>query len=627
MFKNTNRTTFARLGLILIAIFFISFTIFSNSFFRGKQLDLTEGKLFTLTDATRSILKSIDEPIKVRLFFSGILGAQSPNHGIYFARVRELLSQYENIAEGRLKLEIFDPKPFSDAEDLAVGFGLTGANINSAGDLGYFGLAATNSTDDEATIPFLTPAREMFLEYDLTKMIHTLVNPKKPTVGILTSLPINVGAGPRLGQPGRWAVVDQIEEFFEITPISRDAASIPNDVDILLIVHPKGLKKAMLYEIDQFVLNGGRALVFVDTNAEAAVRPGPANTNDPVSDFDSTLESWGVRLVKGKVAGDLQSARRVNVRQGQKMAVADYVVWLALKRANFDQADVVTGDIEAINVASSGILEPIGDKGTNFLPLIQTSEQSMQISRNKVISQPPDVIGLFRDFKSSGKPLTIAARITGKIQSGYPAGPPTESKRKKTNHLVESKEPINLIIVADTDILQDILWVEVQDLLGSKLFSPYANNADFVVSALDNLTGSQELISLRGRSRSSRDFELVKQIRQSAELRYRAKEQKLQAKLSEIREKLGQLTAQGQEQETSKINSKHKRTIDEFRGEMAEIRKELRSVQLALRQDIDSLDTWLKFVNIAGIPIVIVLGVMCFSVFRRSRDKRQLKVL
>ena len=158
----------------------------------------------------------------------------------------------------------------------------------------------------------------------------------------------------------------------------------------------------------------------------------------------------------------------------------------------------------------------------------------------------------------------------------------------------------------------------MQDLLGSKLFSPYANNADFVVSALDNLTGSQELISLRGRSRSSRDFELVKQIRQSAELRYRAKEQKLQAKLSEIREKLGQLTAQGQEQETSKINSKHKRTIDEFRGEMAEIRKELRSVQLALRQDIDSLDTWLKFVNIAGIPIVIVLGVMCFSVFRRS---------
>ena len=218
-------------------------------------------------------------------------------------------------------------------------------------------------------------------------MVHALVNPKKATIGIITSLPINMGAGSQLGQPGRWAIVEQINEFFEILPIPRDAPAIPESVDILMLVHPKNIKNSMLYEIDQFVLRGGRVLVFVDANAEAAARPGPANKKDPISDFDFTLESWGVRLLKGKIAGDLISARRVNVRNGANMAVADYVAWLALNKSNFDKTDVVTGDLEIINVATSGILEGIEGKGTKFKPIISTSNQSMQIERERI--SPP----------------------------------------------------------------------------------------------------------------------------------------------------------------------------------------------------------------------------------------------
>ena len=622
MLKKIERTKLAAGGIILLAIAFLSLTVFSNLTFKGKLLDLTQGKLFTLSDATRSVLGSIQEPIVVRLFFSKILGEESPTHAIYFSRVKELLGQYENIAKGKLVFKVFDPSPFSEAEDLATGFGLKGANINSAGDLGYFGIGSTNSTDDESVIPFLTPAREMFLEYDLTKMIHTLNNPKKPTVGIITSLPINSAAGPRLGQRGRWTIVDQINEFFEIMPIPRDSPSIPEGVDILMLVHPKNIKKAMLYDIDQFVLRGGRALVFVDMHAEAASRPGAANKNDPISDFDSTLESWGVRLVKDKIAGDIVSARRVNVSQGQNMAVADYIVWLALGKSNFDTGDVVTGDLEVINVATSGIIEAVKGKGTSFRSLIKTSNQSMRIDRQRVVGKP-DVLGLFREFKSEKKPLTLAARVTGHVKSAFPNGPPNDRKMLSSKHLSESKEPINVIVVGDTDILQDMLWVEVQDLMGSKLLAPFANNGDFVLSALDNLAGSQDLISLRARSRSSRPFELVKEIRQAAEFRYRKKEQELKGKLSEITENLNKLLTRGQAKENFEINSKQKKAIDSFREEMFEIRRELRSVQHALREDIESLDSWLKFLNIGGIPLLIGVGLMIVFVSGRFQKRQK----
>ncbi len=624
MLKKLSRKTLAVLGLFLTGIIFINVIVFSNSLMKGLQLDLTESKLFTLTSATRSVLNSIDEPIKVRLFFSKSLGIQSPNHGIYFSRVRELLRQYESLSQGNLKLEVYDPNPFSDSEDLAISFGLTGANINSAGDLGYFGIAATNSTDDEATIPFLTPAREMFLEYDLTKMIHTLINPKKPNVGLISSLPIDSGASQQPGRPGRWTVVDQINEFFEITPIASDTDNIPEDIDVLMIVHPKNLKETMLYSIDQFVLRGGRVLAFVDSNAEAAFRPGPANKNDPVSDFDSILESWGVRLVKGKIAGDISSARRVNVRRGQKMAVADYVVWLGLTKENFNHDDVVTGDVELINVATPGILESLNLKGIKFDPLIQTSLKSMKIDREKILAQPPDVIGLFRDFIPSGEHLSIAARVTGKIETGFPDGPP--KKNTSITHVAKSDGEINVIVVADTDILQDSLWVEIQNLLGNKLLAPYANNADFVLSALDNLSGSQDLISLRGRSRPTRDFDLVREIRQKAELKYRTKEQELQGKLTEIRNQLNELVSRGNIKETDTINSKQKKAIDSFRSEMSDIRTELRYVQLALRQDIEQLDSWLKFINIAGIPILIVLGLFVFLIFGHAPKNKNTQI-
>jgi len=618
MMNKTDRSRLALGGLALAALMFLAVNMFSNATFRALQLDMTEGRLFTLSDGTRKVLSKIDEPIRMRLFFSSNLGKQSPAHTTYFKRVKELLGQYANISNGKLILDLYNPEPYSDAEDMAVAFGLEGTPVNAEGDMGYFGLAATNSTDDQQVIKFLTPSRKTFLEYDLTKLVHTLINPKKKVVGLWSSLPIMGATGPQRNGPPKWSIVSQIEDFFEVSQIARDALTLPEDLDILMLVHPKGMKDEMLYAIDQFVLKGGRVMAFVDTNAETAARPGAGNKNDPVSEFDKTLTSWGVQLVKDKVAGDLGTARRVNVQQGAKLAVTDYVAWLSLKPENVDEEDVVTGDIQVINIGTSGILEPVEGKGTTLKPLFQTSQQTMQLDRDKVMLRP-DVVGMFRDFKPENKRLTLAARITGTIKSAFPDGNP--DKKKTGDHLGEATTPINVIVVADTDMLQDNNWVETQQMMGNALQVPFANNANFVVNALENLSGSEDMIGLRARTETPRSFQLVHEIRQAAEIRYRTKEQELQTKLVDVRAKLNKLMRR--EEATGKVvlNSKEKELIETFRGEMSDIRIGLRDVQHALRSDIERLDSWLKFFNIAAIPLLLGFAIIVGMIYRRSRQR------
>ena len=634
----SDRGKLAVLGLVLATVLFVSINITSNNFFRALQVDLTEGNLFTLSGETSKVLTEIDEPIIMRLYFSKVMGEQSPVHLTYFDRVRELLEQYVKLANGKLRLQVFNPEPFSDDEDSAVSFGLSGLPINQQGDLGYFGLAGTNSTDDNEVIPFLTPERETFLEYDLTKMVKALATPEKQTVGVMSTLLVNGGYIPNQGQRPRWSVIDQINEFFSIQPVPVDTKEIFEEVGTLMVIHPKRFPLSTLYAIDQFVMKGGRVMVFVDPNAEVDGPGGGMRPNEH-SDFERIFKKWGVQLRKDKVAGDLGTARRVNVRQGDRLAVADYVAWLALRPGNFDRKNAVMGDLQVVNVASAGILDPIEGAKTTVTPLMRTGMRSMEIEATKVRLRP-DVVGLFREFKPSGQPFTIAASITGKVKSAFSDGPPSPVKgsndeetkknqeafeKAQKDHLTESLSDIHAIVVADVDMLHETLWAERQDMMGKPLLVPFANNADFVVNSLEHLMGGASLAELRGRSISNRPFHLVRLIRQDAERKYRQKEQELQKKLEDVRGKLNRLIrreAQAQAQGGEVIlKPEEKKAIDNFRREMISIRKELRGVQYDLRKDIDNLDAWLKFINIAAIPLLLGLGTLVLAMGRRLRRR------
>ena len=696
----------ASIGLALILL--LSVNLFASSALRNAKADLTQQRLFTISGGTRAMLRSVDEPISLRLYFSKRLGEAASVYSRYFERVRALLQQYSDLSGGRVELAIFDPEPFSDAEDKAVAAGLRGVRLNQDGEVGYFGLVGSNSTDTDATIPFFTTDREAFLEYDLTKLIYTLANPKKRVVGLITSLPLDGGMNPMAMMGGGrqlppQMIMEQIRDFFDVKTLAQDVKEIPADVDVLMVAQPDKLTPEAAYAIDQYVLGGGKILALVDPVAEMGGRMGPMGMmggGGPSAEFVKLLKAWGVDFDASKAVGDIANARRVQFGGGARPTVTEYVAWLGLDRRSIDEKDVLSGGIERLNLASAGFLSKAEGATTQVTPILVTSPQAMQIPAEK-FSGAPDPVALLRAYKPEGKLLMLAARIAGTANSAYPDGmpkpvpakaegddkakqdgttpeqpkpdaakdakskddksaPPKDAKAKdikskdtkskgdkpvtakdtkpKDDKPVAAKDAkakeekpegaeakphkasgrINAIVIADTDLLADQFWVDVREFLGQQVAIPNASNAAFVVNALDNLSGSDALIALRGRGADDRPFKLVNELRRQSEQRYREKEQALTAKLKEVQEQLAKLESTG-EGANLILSESDRQAIEKFRGDMLSIRRELREVKRALREDIDRLDGWLKFANIALVPLLIGFGGLGWAAMHRRR--------
>lgn len=631
------RGSIAILGLVLAIVAFLATNILVDRKASGLRADLTQEKLFTLSPGTRNLLGKIDEPVTLRLYVSDRLVREIPSYGVYAARVREMLEEYRAAANGKLRLQVIDPQPFSDEEDRAVALGLQGVPVNQSGEQVYFGIAGSNSADKDSVIPFLQPERERFLEYDLTKLVFDLVTTKKKTIGLLSTLPLTGQfMGPRV-PPTPWAIYDQLTQFFDIQRLELDTATIPENISVLMLVHPHDLPQGTLYAIDQFVLRGGRALVFVDPHAEGEMgRPGPAaQTGQTASTIPQLLKSWGLELVEGKIAGDRQAARRVNAGDAQRVRSVDYLAWLTLRDAALSKSDVLLADAQSLNLASAGILKPIANSGLQITPLLQTSTQSQELDAEP-LKMAPDPVALLTNFKPSGERFILAARVRGAATTAFPDGAPKVEKKEGEDaankpvppplpaHLAASKEAINVIVVADTDMLEDRFWAQVQEFFGQRMIVPVANNGDFVINALDHLAGSDDLISLRSRGQSARPFTVVQEIQRKAELAFRAKERGLTEKLRETEAKLKELQTkeQGEGAARALVTANQQQAIDLFRTEMVDTRRQLRDVQFDLRRDIQSLETRIRAVNIGLIPVLIGVFAIALGWWRLHRRRR-----
>ncbi len=663
-----NRRTLAGLSVAVVLVFFVAINVLGQRALVGARLDLTQDRLFTLTQGTRTILNSMDEPITLRFYFSAQLGKELPGLAKYASRVRDLLEEFTALSGKGIRLELIDPIPFSDAEDQAVAFALQGIPLDRTGEMVYFGLAATNSTDDEETIPFFSPDREQFLEYDLAKLIFSLINPKRKIVGLMTTLPLKGYPGSimsrisSLGKP--WQIIKHLEQSFTVSTVKPDADAIPAEVDVLLVVHPAELPPKTLYAIDQFILGGGRAVIMVDPLAEVAERiPGFTGKKVPIgSDLKPLFDAWGIELAPGKAVGDRLAARRVNAGTRQRVQPVDYPPWLALQKSNFASDDLTTSELDVMNMAAAGALKLKPGAKVKFTPLIHSSNKSMLMDVEKLKGKP-DFFALLRDFKPANIPFAIAARISGPVKSAYPDGPPKPEEKKddkdkdkkdektpeKTEeekaedakekaeaaveaaaklakqikaHLKASKDDINVIVIADVDMLQDRFWVQLQNLFGEVIAIPISNNVDFVVNALDNLSGSNALIGLRARGVSSRPFTVVEDLTRAAELRLRAKERELQTRRQDTEKKLEKLQRPGQAQGRPAVLTKAQvKEINKFKGELLRIRKQLRQVQLELRRDIETLQSQLWFINIGLIPILVAVIAIILSLVRIRRRR------
>lgn len=616
---------------------FLAVNILAGETMTAWRVDLTENRLFTLSKGTRNILKDLDEPIALRFFYSAKLFQGIPTLTSHGNRIRDLLDEYVAEAGGKLKLTVIDPEPFSEAEDEAVANGVNQLPVSGSGDRGYLGLVGTSSADDRAVLPFLSPEKEESLEYEVTKLVYNLAHPKKRVIGLITTLPI-MGDPMRMAggaRDGPSALATMLREAFEIRELGTEVESIDKDIDTLLVVHPKALSDGTRYAIDQFVLKGGKAMVFVDPYAEEdRSTPDPQNPAALPkldSDLPDLFERWGLKLVEDKVAADIEAAIRVTYQGPSGPRQIEYLPWLRLQEANLNRKDFVTNELGQLNLGTAGALEPIKDAKTEFMPLLSTGKKAMLMDRDAVMFSR-DPAALMQGFKPGDRSLVLAARLSGVVKTAFPQGKPKKDEDKNSeddtakaadlvdkDFITESKGPVNIIVVGDTDLLADRFWVQMQDFLGLNVPQAIADNANFVINALDNLGGNDDLISLRSRGEYARPFTKVASIQRDAELRLRDRERALQDKLKDTEKKIQDLQREKGEGSTLLLSAEQKSEIESFRGEQIKTRKELRAVQHDLRQNIERLGDWLRFINIALIPILIGLCAALAGVLRTRR--------
>ncbi|MEE4378285.1 MAG: Gldg family protein [Candidatus Competibacteraceae bacterium] len=631
-----NKKEFSGASIAVVAILLLLIMTLSNQLFRGARLDLTENQLYTLSPGTDTLLSQIDEPINLTFFYSGELARGIPQISTYAQRVRDMLQEMATKAEGDIKLTIIDPEPFSDEEDRAVQLGIQAVPLGTGGDKLYFGLAGSNSVGDTETIGFFQLDREELLEYDLAKLIYQLNLVNKPVVGVLSTLDVQGGFDTQRMQPKpAWVIIEQLRQFFEVRTLQKGVAEIPADVELLVLIHPAELPGETLYAIDQFVLSGRNALVFLDSYAEAA---NPQNVSGPPGEIvprqsnpKQLLEAWGVELVDQQVL--LDAAYALQVRTDPTRPPFFHYALFGIPTAGLDQQDVVTRGLNSINVAFPGFLKPLPDAKTTFTALFQSSDQAMPIPSYQV--QPGmDAATLQNGFEATGEDYVLAARLNGKISSAFPDGPPADNaadesadkpdasteQLESSDHLSESEGPVNIMIVADVDMLDDPLWIRIQNFLGQRISTPLADNGNFFVNAVDNLLGSDALISIRSRAGYSRPFERVDDLQREADSRFRVKEEELQARLRETENKLNQLQNRKDDNTALILSPEQRQELLNFQQEQIKVRKELRDVQHQLNKEIDQLGTLLKFINILLVPLLLVGGVIAFNVLRRKRS-------
>ncbi|MCX7553562.1 Gldg family protein [Marinicella sp. S1101] len=609
-----NQTHKVQLLILAVIFLLVSVIINQSGIFSKLRVDLTENDLFTLNEGSINILQNIDEKIHLRLFYSDQATENIPLLRTYHRRVVDFLQELARYGSGKLKITMVDPVSFSEEEDQASQYGLQPLPVGEGGENVFFGIAATNALDDVEIIPFLQPDREAFLEYDVAQLIYNLNNPAKRKVGVMSDLPLLGSFDPQAGQIPGQIIFEQLREMYEIVPIETTATTF-DDVDLLLVVHPKNLTEGTLFAIDQFVMNGGRLLAFVDPMAQAEEIPAdPQNPMaqiqaDRSSDLAVLFAAWGIGFDKNQVILDNQQAVSIQSGQGQTIRHLGINSW---NQSSFNQSDIVTSDLTSLNTALAGALTAEGDK---LLPILTSSTQSM-LTANDAMSLLFNPNALFQNFNPDDQSHVIAARVNGGLDTAFPSGIEGETE------LITRVDQANVVIFADVDVLFDRMWVRAQNFFGRQIYSNFADNGTLINNLIDNMTGSADLIQVRARGTSNRPFDKVLEIQRRSEQKYRETENQLMQQLRETESKLNELQSiKGQENQLI-ISQEQQQEIAKFKQRKLEVRKSLREVKRNLNKDIEELGTELKFINIALVPMLLTL-VIVFLSWRKSKRKER----
>ena len=602
--SNTRRVN-ALLQLGFAFLLFLSVNLMAGAWLGPYRLDLTNDKLFSLSSGTEEIASGLSRPITLQYYFSEKEAIAIPPLFRYGTRVQDLLEEIAQKSDGMIRLEVIDPKPFTSANQEALSYGLQ-AISGGGGTSVYMGLVGTDDTNRLEIISRFSESRERFLEFDIAKIIYLLAQDKKPKLAVLSGLPMQFGHGGAMGflqgasQP--YIIYAQLSQFYELVDLELTFNVIPRDVDVLLIVHPPELSTVQLFRIDQFILAGNPALIFVDPYAEMSQFNAPdgvftLNGNiEPSSNFTPLFAAWGVAFDPNQAIVDFNLGQKVEVGQPPNTQLVDLINWLGIGEDSLAKDDPITAFLSVINFASVGALEFTGKTGLQFEPMITTSADAALVPVEK-ISGNFDPQALIMETTPQGA-YTLVGRISGHAQTVFPEG------LDGTPGTLEGN--INLIVGADADIFEDQFWARIrQDNFGRDSLVPIADNAAFIVNAIDHLSGSEGLISLRARGVSKKPLEKFHQLRDEATRRREAELDSLTTRLGEVQARVLDLESAASTPGQG-FNSTQENEMANFRNEAMVIQRNLNQVQRQLIDDIEGLENRIIFLNIFLLPAIIL---------------------
>ncbi len=608
---------FRYLNIVFLLILFVSVNIWGGRLFNSAKLDLTEEKIFSISEATIEVLKSIKEPIRLSFYTSENLSVLGPDYLSLMLRIEGLLETYKLASGSNLIIERIVPKPFSPEEDRAVSNGIHAIPDVLGNSQIFFGLTGHNSTDGFYTIPHFAPEKNNLIEYELTRLIFDLVNTKKRIVAIYGDLPIS---GDKTQQVPPWTIMETIKRFFSVQILFGDVQRFSSDIDVLVLTEPGELSKTTLYAIDQFILRGGRVLAFLDPFNETLDISQNGQPSAPRSQgldkFTKLLSAWGVEIPRRTVIGDLGGAINVQMTRNDRILATKYPVWFDVKEDGLVSDEVVTSGLSRVSLRSAGYIKHSPQQALKFQPILLASKASGLIDVSK-IEYAPNPVEILANLQKTPEQKVLMARLSGAFKTAFPDGMPGPKVNGENNllHLNNSAEPTAVVIVADADLLADEVWLENKNIGGQILKVPFANNGNLVVNALEQLVGTSSMIGLRGKGTLKRRFTLLEKMEQEAEIKYRKKENKLLTKIEDGKKLIDQI--QRTEVKQGVVYSQEQQLeLERNRNEMIEARKELREIQFSAKENITELKNRIIFYNIWSVPILLLLLIFSLNFVR-----------
>ena len=609
LMNNFLNKNFFIISVLSTIILFLSTNYIIQKININLGVDFTSTKTFSLSDGTKRVIDEIEEPLKISFIYSRNLSKNIPIIQNYANQVQGLLNRYSDLASGKIELNFIEPEPYSEDEDYVNRYDIQGFPINQEGSKVYFGLIASNTTDDIETVPFFDPSKAGSLEKQLTDIIYKLNRSKKPMIGLLSWVDTAPPMMPnnQVGQ-GEYTILEELGYFYDFEYLDTDLENFEN-IDLLMVYHPSDISDKTEYAIEQFILNGGKTVIFLDPFFEKN------DHSNKTSNLENVLKTLNINYNDNVILDGAQATRlqtQQNISDNTSLQTMLKLNWPEVRGQFINQKEDIGNGLSLIRMISPGGLSKLNeDSDINYTSLISSSEVTMDLPMKEV----HDPIKLINNFKPTGILYDFGVKLTGQAQSNF-----EDFDFKYDGHLSTSKDDINVILFSDADFIRNAFWARIQKFLDTNVIETTSDNGSLITNVLDSLTGYDEFINLRNKETPFRPFVVVQKLQAEAEQKYLGQEQQLQAQLDETLSKIQNLSA-GRDVENVNLSEKQLIELSNFQIQVEKTRKQLREVRRNLSKDIDILANQINILNTFLIPILLI--ILMFIIPRQLGIKKR----